>query len=436
MHTLEQLRSGQLSGTTTLSLSCDLETFPEEIFGLAETLEILNLSGNRLSALPEGFGCLKKLRILFLSENQFTSLPAILAECPNLTMIGFKSNCISHVPENALPKNVQWLILTDNQIEKLPDSMGKLSKLQKCMLAGNRVRSLPESMALCKSLELLRISANQIDILPDWLFNLPRLSWLACAGNPCVKDDALDTSNVPEIPWCDIAVHEELGKGASGVISRASLKETEISYAVKIFKGTVTSDGYPEDEMAASIAAGEHENLTTLHARFTAHPEGKEGLVFALIPPHYRNLGNPPSFETCTRDTYDEGCTFTLDEVLRISREIVSVMSHLHSQQICHGDLYAHNILVSEKHTLFSDFGAATRYAGIEGMEGHTFERLEVRAFAALLEDLLARILQEESPEKVMIIEKLETLKRECMQENVQLRPLFSTLYTRLLNLR
>ena len=435
MHTLDLLRSGELSGVTTLSLSCELDSFPEEIFGLAETLEVLNLSGNRLSTLPDDFGCLQKLRILFLSENQFTSLPAVLAECPNLTMIGFKSNRISNIPENALPKNVQWLILTDNQIETLPESMGDLSKLQKCMLAGNKIAELPKSMALCRSLELLRLSANALESLPEWLFTLPRLSWFACAGNPCVNITELETQILPEVSWCDITLHEELGKGASGVISRASLSQEEMYYAVKIFKGAVTSDGYPEDEMAACIAAGEHENLTKLHTRFTAHPEGKEGLVFTLIPPSYRNLGSPPDFDSCTRDTYEEHTAFSLNEVLRIAREMTSVMSHLHSQKICHGDLYAHNILIDEDHTLFSDFGAATRYDKIEGIESHAFERLEVRAFAALLEDLLTHVIYEVSAENGAIIEKLEILKEACMQENVRQRPLFSSLYTTLVTL-
>ena len=52
--TLAALRSGQLQGITRLDLACNLQQFPPEIFALADTLEVLNLSGNALSALPDG----------------------------------------------------------------------------------------------------------------------------------------------------------------------------------------------------------------------------------------------------------------------------------------------------------------------------------------------------------------------------------------------
>ena len=52
MHTLEQLKRGELTGITRLDLSEGLETFPAEIFELADSLEVLNLSGNSLTSLP------------------------------------------------------------------------------------------------------------------------------------------------------------------------------------------------------------------------------------------------------------------------------------------------------------------------------------------------------------------------------------------------
>jgi hypothetical protein len=426
MNTLQMLRNGQLTSATRLSLSCELKTFPEEIFDLADSLEILDLSNNKLSALPDDLGRLKKLRILFLSENEFKEIPKVLAQCSELTMIGFKSNQISLFPENALPLKVQWLILTDNKIEKLPDSIGKLTKLQKCMLAGNRLHSLPNTMAACKNLELLRISANQIERLPSWLFALPRLSWLACAGNPFINKHLLQDEALKEIHWNDIILHEELGRGASGVISRASLFEREESFAIKIFKGDVTSDGYPVDEMQACITAGMHDNLTTLHGKFHEHPEDKEGLVLSLIPPSYNNLGNSPDFDTCTRDTYDENTFFVLSHILRIANEIASASAHLHSRKIMHGDLYSHNILINEHgHSLLGDFGAATLYENIDDIECESFERLEVRAFGCLLEDMLDRCKPEDLSAHKETAEALSELKQLCMNEKVSKRPLF-----------
>ena len=82
MNTLEKLRAGKLAGCTRLNLSCGLREFPREIFDLADTLEILDLSGNELSSLPDDLPRLHKLRILFCSNNLFTELPEVLGRCP------------------------------------------------------------------------------------------------------------------------------------------------------------------------------------------------------------------------------------------------------------------------------------------------------------------------------------------------------------------
>src|SRR5690606_34391903 len=166
MHTLDQLRRGELKGITRLDLRAEISHFPDEIFSLADSLEVLNLSGNRLSHLPADLPRLRKLRILFCSDNEFTQVPEVLGQLPQLEMIGFKANAISHLPASALPHGLRWLILTDNQLTELPDELGHCTQLQKLMLAGNQLRSLPASLADCHRLELLRLSANRFEQLP------------------------------------------------------------------------------------------------------------------------------------------------------------------------------------------------------------------------------------------------------------------------------
>ncbi|KAI9443765.1 protein kinase, partial [Russula earlei] len=143
MHTLEQLRSGELAGATRVKLSCGLTTFPETLYDLADTLEILDLSGNHLTTLPHDITRLKKLRILFCSDNDFTVFPEVLSQCPNLEMIGFKANRIAHISEHALPVNLRWLILTNNEVAAIPTSIGNCARMQKLMLAGNRLQEIP-----------------------------------------------------------------------------------------------------------------------------------------------------------------------------------------------------------------------------------------------------------------------------------------------------
>ena len=161
-HFLEDLKSGKLIGSKRLKLACGLKKFPEEILSLADTLEVLDLSDNHMTELPNSISKLKKLKIIFFAGNSFTVFPSILSECPALSMIGFKSNCIKTVPENAFPPLLRWLVLTNNKIDKLPKSIGDCKLLQKCLLSGNIIEELPVEMSSCVNLELLRISANKL----------------------------------------------------------------------------------------------------------------------------------------------------------------------------------------------------------------------------------------------------------------------------------
>lgn len=428
MHTLAQLRAGELSGITRLDLSCGLTEFPAEIFDLADTLEILNLSGNALSCLPDDLHRLTRLRVLFCSDNQFTALPACLGQCTALTMIGFKANRIADVPGAALPPLLRWLILTDNCIDTLPSELGERAHLQKLMLAGNRLQSLPSSLTNCHRLELLRIAANQLTELPHWLLTLPSLTWLAYAGNPLETEaDAAALEATPQIDWSALRLEQQLGEGASGVISRATWQRADgavTPVAVKLYKGEMTSDGSPLHEMNACITAGLHPNLIRIEGRIHGHPDGQQGLVMQLIDPSFANLAGLPSLASCSRDVYAEDRSFSAQVALRIAMGIASAAEHLHQQGITHGDLYGHNILLNDQgDCLLGDFGAASFHSTTDSMGTRALQRIEVRAFGVLLEELLARIDSGLSNERR---EGLEELARRCSQADVLGRPGFS----------
>ncbi|MFU1504143.1 leucine-rich repeat-containing protein kinase family protein [Aeromonas veronii] len=442
MHTLEQLRAGELCGARHLKLSENLTEFPTEILSLKETLEVLDLTGNQLSALPDELAGFGKLRIIFCSENRFTELPEVLGRCPALTMVGFKANRIASVSARALPAGLRWLILTDNAIEHLPDELGQCDALQKLMLAGNRLRELPTSLANCRKLELLRIAANRIECFPEWLLSLPRLSWLAYSGNPFSEGEearAINDAHVTPLAWGTLALGELLGQGASGVIHRATLvanpadevtqasdRGDDSQVAVKLFKGAVTSDGLPRCEMAASLAAGTHPNLIKVIGKVADHPSGIPALVMELIDPAFANLAGPPSLDSCTRDVYPEGLHLSVPDALAMAHGIASVAGHLHRAGIMHGDLYGHNILFARgsdapARALLGDFGAASLYERSNRERAVGLERLEVRAFGCLLEELLAHCDTQGSQ-----LDGLHQLKAACLSELPADRPDFA----------
>jgi len=276
------------------------------------------------------------------------------------------------------------------------------------------------------NLSLLRISANRLQALPAWLLTMPRLSWLAFSGNPFCQ--VIKSYDVPTFSWHDLQINKLLGTGASGFIYHATVacNQRQKQVAVKLFKGSVTSDGLPEDEMNTFIAAGAHPGLVKLLGQLTNHPEGRPGLVMDLIPESFFNLGLPPSFQSCTRDVFNEGTSLSSAQVLNIATTIASVAMQLHSRGIIHGDLYAHNTLIDPQgNTIFGDFGAASFYDVSDTLSAPALERLEVSAFGHLLDDLLGLCRQSG-------LEKLARLRDAATAPDVLSRPGFRELHSEL----
>jgi serine/threonine protein kinase len=240
---------------------------------------------------------------------------------------------------------------------------------------------------------------------------------------------------LPDIDWTELTLGEILGQGASGVIYQGlwTTKLAQQEVAIKIFKGEITSDGLPTDEMAASLAAGCHDNLVNVLGKLSNAPQEKLGLVFSFIPSDYKNLGQPPDFDTCTRDTYTASASFSLPVILRVTIGIASAAAHLHAKGIMHGDLYAHNILVNETgDSLLGDFGAASFYDKSDVVIGQALERLEVRAFGCLLEDMLDRCTLQEESEYYKAVESLRCLQQDCLKPVLSGRPQFTEIGERL----
>jgi len=391
LQTLSQLRNGELVGIKRLTLSENLSQFPLEILSLADSLEILDLSNNLLTRLPLEIIQLNKLQILFASNNLFTCLPKVLGQCPNLQMIGFKSNQINRVPENSLPLKLRWLILTGNRIEQLPDTLGERPKLQKLALAGNQLSALPENLDQLHNLELIRISANNLSQFPSQLLNLPKLAWIAFAGNPFC-DTAVTSQSITKLNATDLRLKQVLGQGASGVISRAVWNNPQPTLpseiAVKVFKGEITSDGYPQDELQACLKVGNHPNLVPSLAQ--VNEPNFLALVMRLIPQSYKNLGLPPCFKSCTRDNFAAGFSLSIMQIEKIVAQMREVFEHLHKHKVCHGDLYAHNTLINaDAHIIFGDFGAASMYHMLDDTQQMQIKQIEHRALGYFIDDLL-----------------------------------------------
>lgn len=121
--------------------------------GQMETLSVLRLRGNLLSALPSWLTQLQKLKILHLDANLFVEFPAALIEMSELRSLSL------------------WV----NQIDKLPLNIGEMTSLISLNLSGNRLSTLPNSFQNLHKLRILDLSNNLFSTLPRCLYSMPSL---------------------------------------------------------------------------------------------------------------------------------------------------------------------------------------------------------------------------------------------------------------------
>lgn len=82
------------------------------------------------------------------SKEKLTKTPKELLQMTNLKMIFLEGNFLSHLPEDffwKLPK-LMWLDLRNNLLEEIPKSIARHGNLENLLLTNNNLRKLPNEM--------------------------------------------------------------------------------------------------------------------------------------------------------------------------------------------------------------------------------------------------------------------------------------------------
>jgi Leucine-rich repeat (LRR) protein len=451
-YALDVLSPERISKLEKLNLNgCDINSIPNTI-QYATNLKKLDVGNNpALTTLPDELASCKKLEILFVSSCPgIQKLPSVLNHMTSITRLGWRSGSLTSIDAGGIPPNLVHLILTDNNIQKMddPELFDKLKYVRKLMLSHNQISKLGSSIHQLKSLELLRIAGNQLTSIPDELWQLPKLTWLTISGNPCVDKltsiktatttpttatTTATTATTTKVPWIspkDLkSTGESLGEGASGKVGSYIWNNEKV--AVKIING-VTSDGRAEDELQIYGAVGsdgiEHRVVGCI--ALLKGDDNKKGAVMQQLPSNLQDLALPPTIIEVTQDRwdnwddYDNGNvhhTFSASFVLNVISDTVNALKFLHKNiGVAHGDVYAHNMKVDKDtgRVYLLDFGASY-FTGDEYRE--KAEKLEVRAFGVLINDLIMKL----DPGEMILKEALYSLKGKCMDVRVHKRPSF-----------
>jgi internalin A len=104
----------------------------------------LDLSGERLSQLPEALGQLIQLQELALFDNQLTAVSEVLGGLTQLQKLSLAGNQLTAVSEVLVQlTRLQVLNLASNRLTAIPEALRHLTSLQEFYLHGNTALGLP-----------------------------------------------------------------------------------------------------------------------------------------------------------------------------------------------------------------------------------------------------------------------------------------------------
>ena len=425
---LTRLSPVELSYVEEIDLKdCNLQSIPTTI-QYATILRKLDVSNNPLTTLPIELKHCTNLDILFASScPSITSLPTVLGEMPSITRLGWRSGSLSSINPNSLPPNLVHLILTDNKIETLDDPkiFEKMKNVRKLMLSHNQLKSFGSNGGLeqMQSLELLRLAGNRLNQIAPQLWELPRLAWLTLSGNP-ITDAFKHQSQAKKIPYIKMSDLQQagasLGEGASGKVQLYKWQGKDV--AVKLIHG-VTSDGKAEDELSIYKLVGSSGVEHRVVGCLALLDDERKGVVMEPLPSNLDDFASPPTIVEVTADRWDLSSTFQASFVKNALIDAATALTFLHSIGVSHGDFYAHNIKVDRTsgRLYLLDFGASY----LKGSFATQAEKVEVRAFGILVEELSSKLLD---PSETNLKDKLVALHEECTDAKVESRPSFESI--------
>ena len=126
----------------------------------------------------------KSVKRLSLIGNSINSFPPEIFKLNNLEFLDLERNELQKLPnEIVLLTKLQELYLFKNQIESLPGNFGNLKNLKILGFASNQLKSFPLELISLEKLEVLDLSDNQISLLPSEIGTMKNLKFLVLQNN-------------------------------------------------------------------------------------------------------------------------------------------------------------------------------------------------------------------------------------------------------------
>lgn len=150
-----RIKNAEDSKSLTLELEgLELEKIPKHVYTHMAHYTSLSFSFNSFSDWPDMYS-FSRLEVLNLSGNKLTSIAATLGAITTLKELYLNGNQIKVLPpEIGDLSNLEKLNLSNNQLKRLVEDIGCLSKLEELNLMGNPLSTVPEALGCCYSMEV------------------------------------------------------------------------------------------------------------------------------------------------------------------------------------------------------------------------------------------------------------------------------------------
>jgi Leucine-rich repeat (LRR) protein len=174
------------------------------IFNLWENLSSLNLSGNRLHTLPANMRTCKHLESVDLSFNWFEKMPLGLCTLRNLKKLDVRKNFLLRLPADiCMLTSLEELDASENGLKHVAPELRMLTNMVTLNLSKNALEYLPPSFGMAEevlgklsNLRLLDVSNNLLPIIPLDIIKCSSLTDLHIYGN-ILKHPALHRAQIP-----------------------------------------------------------------------------------------------------------------------------------------------------------------------------------------------------------------------------------------------
>lgn len=220
--------------------------------GLSNKVTSIDLTGNKIEALPEGLlDQLTELTEFHAANNLIREIPeGFFKNNQKLTWVNLASNLISSLKKDQLYglTAATEIDFGNNQIESVEaDALKELKKLDAIALNGNKLTSIEKGTFASQSkVTLLNLEENALTVLPEEIQELSSLQTLNAGKNKITTIGSVDFSKLEKLKSVNLSMNQITGVKTGTFAGNKQLEDVNLydngltTFSAEVFAENVT----------------------------------------------------------------------------------------------------------------------------------------------------------------------------------------------------